>query len=334
MKNLKTILENFMNKNYTLMFFGSCIIFILLWNRFIRERLPREIPFILTYKSFFCLTILCIGLFVTFVSFFYKANTPFKSIRLIKEYIYTSLHVSFNFYINKLRSLVKVNVINLYIINFLKKYLSKKFYIYLFFISPKIILPIILLLDIFYFGKIENFYKVMFFMFLPLLYNFIYFSLHYFYIEQLESIERVLNIKIVLLNEDNLVFSIPKFYGSHYYIQEHTLDRLKIRKNVTEFHVELNPNFIEKKLKEKTKSQQEYFYDLYCKNAFISSSKIFEVLYFYTLQEKQVASFINLFMVFTYFCCWFYLLVNANYSNTDIIIAFLINFQDKENPFY
>jgi ABC-type multidrug transport system fused ATPase/permease subunit len=63
-----TNLINFhLNKRLFLLFTGIFIFMFIIWNRFIRVRLPKDVPFILTDLSLILLLITCIILLVTLI---------------------------------------------------------------------------------------------------------------------------------------------------------------------------------------------------------------------------------------------------------------------------
>lgn len=220
------------------------------------------------------------------------------------------------------------------LINFLKNYLFKYKHIYLFFIFPKILLPFILFIEVFFIGHIYFFYKIIFLMILPLIYNYIYYCLHWFYIQEVESVERVLILYEI--SEENNTVVIEKFKpnGFHFYFQEHIMDKLNIRQNKHQFNVELNPNFIEKNLQNYNEAERNNFYENYCCKALPFCSKLYEIIYMFTIHEKNLSFYINMYMMLIYFICWTYILFTANYTNISIEFLYYIeNFQYKNEPF-
>lgn len=200
-------------KNIKILFFvGFIIVLILFWNRILCIRLPREILLILTNRSFLILLLLCIILTLTLVKIihnYYKPkqneNTIFKE---IMEYLLLSL-TEFNSQIKYfLSKIFNVDIIDIYykIMRFLNKYEEKNSKIYFMFIAPKIILPIRLLFDIFWYNKISFFYYFSILLLIPMIYQYISYNLYLYYLWQIEQMEDVLD------------FSLGKIYGDtiHY----------------------------------------------------------------------------------------------------------------------
>ena len=67
--------NNFLRSKILLIFLGIIILGYYIWFRFIRERLPRDIPFDLSFISLFVLIIIC----VSYIYKIYKIIKPSKS---------------------------------------------------------------------------------------------------------------------------------------------------------------------------------------------------------------------------------------------------------------
>lgn len=220
--------------------------------------------------------------------------------------------------------------IYIFIMNLLYKYKAQTHYIYIFCITPKIILPIILLIDIFYLNIIRLFYLSLISLLLPLIYKYVYSCLHRFYIQQIECIEKILHIRIKDFSKGISDFGD---YASHFYIQEITMNRLNIRTTSTTFNIILRDNYIKKNLGNRSSLQLEAFYKNFCHKSFSSCSKLYEIIYYYTMQEKNINIYINIYMLSIYFLCWSYVLITADYSKIDVSILMILNNVIEKEPF-
>lgn len=162
MKMFKNFFKSLLN--FSLYFVGFSVIVWFLWSKLIRERMPKNIPFELTEEKFYILLYIClIYIFIIYFIIFPREGSPFSKIFI--KYLYMP--------ITKLDTMLKTNKYCLEkSMNLLNKlhefsdpiktnlFFAKKIFIVLFYISfyilPRIILITVLLLDIFYFKKIEN----------------------------------------------------------------------------------------------------------------------------------------------------------------------------------
>jgi hypothetical protein len=325
---IKQILKN----NKVLAILGFIFFNIIIWNRFLRIRLPKELPLMLSTKYFFVLCCVSIILFVTLcvliLNYFEIHLQKTKVTKTLSDIQKNSLY-ELDHTIKKTFE-KKAQIIIITIINYLKKHLRKKLYIYLCLSLPKIILPCLFIYEIFIIGYIYYFYILLVSLVLVMIYNYIYYSIHYFYIEQIESIEKVLYINVIK-REPRFRIENLGLYGSHFYIQEKTLERLNIKQSSLEFHVELNPQYIRSYLHNATQGQQEHFFNDFCSKSFRSCSQIYEVLYSYTILDKTLGFYLNLYMLFTYLIGWLYILFSADYSQVNVDIFCCI--KDNIEPF-
>lgn len=166
--------------NNIIIFLGLFMLTLFTYFRFIRERLPKDIPFELTILGFFILIeICCIYIYIIFVTI-KPPKKPNEIITIIINWLYTPL-IKLDNWLKEL-PLIKKNypkLIDHIIIICKKKHLYKIFEIILF-IIPRIILIFTFILDIFYFGKLYYIYKVLYFGFLLLLRRYILYSIKLF----------------------------------------------------------------------------------------------------------------------------------------------------------
>lgn len=180
-----------MNKSLTkllLTIMGAVLLIAYIWYRFIRERLPKDIPFHLTeYRCVILIYICSLYLFVI-VMLILEFRTKNDTLSLIIDYIYKPLRVLDE-------SIKQISLIAYYHEKVIKILSTKtinysKIY-YLFNIIPRLILVTVLSLDTFYFDHLEYLYKFILLGLIPFLYKYFIHSLKYakeLFILQLEPI--------------------------------------------------------------------------------------------------------------------------------------------------
>jgi hypothetical protein len=157
--HLKIPMKNSINK-ILLILLGLCMLSIFIWVRFIRERLPREIPFNLTTLGFLILIYICASYIYMITALIFKpTSTPTsEALTALMSKIFIPLKTLDDFL--KTRSFIKP-----YYLKFLSyaiKSLKKVNYTYLYLtleISPRIILLSALLVDTFYFHLFFSYIK-------------------------------------------------------------------------------------------------------------------------------------------------------------------------------
>jgi len=181
---------------YILIILGLILFLGFIWLRFIRIRLPRDIPFELSLLGFIFLLYICSIYIYIIISMLFNYKTDSKVLSTLISYIYKPFIT--------LDEAIKTNAIIkpyyekflVYIITITKdKDLHKEgtFYLYLYIIMqiiPRVILVSALLLDTFYFHCLFLLYKVIIVSLLIFLSRYIRYSLTYAkeqYILELES---------------------------------------------------------------------------------------------------------------------------------------------------
>lgn len=147
-----------------LIILGFIIFILYIWFRFIRERLPKNLPFIdLSEFDLLRLFYVC-GIYFYIIFCYFKKGSNSNEISLkIVEIIYLPLK-TFDKYLKE-KSLLKKN--NTKFLIYLSKqkfwyYVDGLFFFYFFEIFPRIILIIAFLVDVFYFHKLYFIYKILF----------------------------------------------------------------------------------------------------------------------------------------------------------------------------
>lgn len=165
---------------YLLLFFGFLITSFIIYNKFIRTRLPKEIPLILTERYFWILLYICC-LYIYVIKNLLKLSTkkPDETLKSMIEFFFMPLttldhfikynrHIKENYYKfmdNFILHLNKIIVLKL------------KLIIILFQILPRILLVGLLTRDVFYFETIEIFYKYLLLGFIPFVHRYIKYSI-------------------------------------------------------------------------------------------------------------------------------------------------------------
>jgi hypothetical protein len=160
---------------------GLFIILFYIWFRFIRERLPKEIPFTLNIFSFFCLCFCCL----VYMYILYRIFKPATSILLPlfkNKLVFISMPLYyFDKLINNNKYVTKIIFTWFYkIILYSKAYdtnINKNIYM-TFMVIPKIVLLGVFILDVFYFKNLQIFYNIIFIGFIPLFYTYSIYSIN------------------------------------------------------------------------------------------------------------------------------------------------------------
>lgn len=329
----------FFNNQKILTFIGVFIISAILWNRLLRERLPRDIPFILADFRFLVLLLLCLLLGFILIkiiaNYFNYFNKNVSLLSKINDYILLSLtQTNFTFKEYFVRYLsIDFRVIYTKLLNFLYKQLSNSRHIYLLFMLSKIILPFILLFEIFYLKHIKIFYSLSFLFLLPLLYRFIYYNLYRYYLQQLEEISEVLNVVVGSLENEKEPLELLDNTGYHFFLQEITMDHLNVRKLTYSFHFSFKPSFVQSNLSYALPEELSAICDNLCRDFYSPMHKFYEILFTYEMHKKKEGLFIDIFALTIYFCCWSYILLTAHLVISFKFLYFLHNFQDYIEPF-
>jgi hypothetical protein len=138
----------------------TSFIFII-WFRYIRERLPRDIPFNLSLIGFIIIVCVCLGYIYTVYKYINppKDNNTFTLIIEVKKYLYKPLEILIDFLQHN--KFTKKNFSKFFLLSVEKvkemNYLKAYIFINIF---PRVILLSVFIIDIFYFNSIKYFYKI------------------------------------------------------------------------------------------------------------------------------------------------------------------------------
>jgi len=203
-----------MNKFLTkllLTIIGAILFMAFIWYRFIRERLPKDIPLKLSFLGFCILVSIC-GIFLYIVvSLIRQSKSVDPLIKQIVDSIYIPLK-TFDHYIKKLSY---TNNTYKYGINFLAYILgpliidSTLFY-YLFMIIPRLILLTTLYIDIFWFHKLYYIYKILLIGSVIFLGKYIIYSFKYAIDKSTKDFKEKKDIKNIITFVENLHMILRK----------------------------------------------------------------------------------------------------------------------------
>lgn len=196
--NFDVILRNILLKtlvfftHYFVVFFGLFLFTLVIYLNFIRERLPRDIPFILTEFRFYILMFICFTYLYIIKSILYPKAPHHLVISILSKiikpfYLFLNalLGINFIYKINDKFILKLITILDSwYDINF-------AFFIYIIQLFPRIILLSIFIVDVFWLHKIEAFYYCIILSVFPLIYNLFIVYINY----SLENLIKYLEFK-------------------------------------------------------------------------------------------------------------------------------------------
>jgi hypothetical protein len=159
---LFNILKNFIDK-YFLIILGCLLFSLYFWNRFLRARIPKELPIKLSVLGFFTFTYICIIFLYIIISLIFPRK-PNKMVEMSIEFLFTPLK-DFDNYL-KVLPLIKPYYIKfmVWIIPKLDYLIIKTNRLYIiFWVFPRLILLSALFIDVFVFHKFHYKYMVIIF---------------------------------------------------------------------------------------------------------------------------------------------------------------------------
>lgn len=184
----------------------------------------------------------------------------------------------------------------------------------------KIVPAIVLIIDVFYFKNIKNFYISLYLLIILLIYRYIEYSLNILYILDLEQIEKILDIRIQETENDKNFEYKAKIGAAHYLIQEVTLERLGLRKDISTFHILLNKDFVQQNSNKDPEKIFHYYYYIKLKQY----SQYYEVLYEFTILKQKYDPYINLISLILFTISWFYITYTSHLIFTESFVSFWI----------
>ncbi len=303
--------------------FSYLMIFI--WFKFIRERVPKDIPFNLTIIGSLLLIIICVFSIKKCFEFFVIP----KNIHLnITQLLYIPLQ-----YLDK--CLKKDNLLsekyNQIIIKFIP--LLKKYNHYLFILQLvyQVILLLSFIIDVFN-GRLDYFYKSLYFIFILYICNYIIYCLREIKTEKILLIDQRMEIQI---NNCGLTYDIETFFI------DQTLNKIN-NKSLFPYIVTMKLDYIRKLNKELNVPEgfsiDASSYATKVRKNINTIIKISEILYLYdTFYRKYNILFLIISLIHAIF--WFYILIvslpslHVSFFEFDLFIKFKFVYEDSWNFF-
>ncbi len=317
---------------YCLLLSGLLFASFIIWSRFIRERTIREIPdYLLTEYRFWILLYICAIYLYTIKNLVKPKKTNIIPSEII-EVIYKPLMILD-------RSLKYNKFVTAYYNKISKQLLEKSSMLvdhqltYLIFtirIIPRIILSLFLLLDTFYFHKLEIFYKVILIGLLPFIYRYIKYSIKDIYNYWIETLENTYSS--VLMFEEGYEYDVSRIRDTNakqHYEKASIKEFIEIQyENIMENHLGnidysyvgdpyahdyIYENYAKEKHGDKNKTSEDYdnisklFHDLY---PIIIDYKFF-LKRITLLEEKPLIKYFSIIIYSIYLICWSYILFTS-----------------------
>lgn len=338
-------------------------VMLFIWVRFLRERLPKDIPFNLSIMIALCIIFICIIYIIIIIKIKYKNNTSKivlnQSILKIIQYVGNLL--------DNMDTIIKKNkiVTNLLftiftkIIIILELYHTKpnKTLNIILNVIPKFILLLFFIFDIFYFKKLEIFYYVLLLGLIPLTYSYCVYSIKKLLETFLHDLEQNYYIKILSTTDDEstknfMVFITDLKYNDYgvlnlRYFVEIQSDNLifdydlykytcietgEAREEYAKKHnitlpklrvFEPNYDYISKELSKNFFEKIEHVVNL---QAFIEGHK--------TITIPNITKNYTFYLLISYLICWLYILIVSIHTlNLQDVLKILESMQDLYNPF-
>lgn len=188
---LKTLMKNKLH-NIILSTLGLVILSVFIWFKFIRERLPRDIPFHLSFIAFIFLLYICI----VYIYIIYSLVIEKKYSNAFITNLITNIFKPLKALDHSIKNHILIHSYYKHFIIYLSNKLypilnNSKIYYYTFVIFPRLVLVTTLWIDVFYFYKLLYIYKVLLIGILLLINRYIIYSLDYakeHFISQLEPL--------------------------------------------------------------------------------------------------------------------------------------------------
>lgn len=299
-----------------------------IWNRYIRERLPKDIPFILTNLGFYILLYICILYLVLSVSLIVNhksensfinnaLNIIYKPLKLLDESIKNNNIIKP--YYEKLLLEIVIVTRDMLVKIFENPFLNLSIFFQIF---PRIILVLTLIVDVFWFQQLYYIYKVIFISILILFGKYFIYSLKYAkeqYIQILENMADTILTNHHLPDEESSLMNsrtIREFID----IQTEALvyEDLKYR------YIALDHNI----LLEETKNT---IFEGFLEIAIMLSVYIEE---YHCAEKYSRIRYIKIFIFTMYFICWFViLLLSIQVSDMNLIFSCILICNEMLEPF-
>ena len=351
---MKNIINKLFNNRYFVAILGLLLISYYLWYRFIRERLPKQIPFDLSLFNTCLILYICIGYFYVI----YRIIKP-KEPNILISYLYKILY-KLTILFSNLDDIIKENNVLNKTWDFLLIKISEnlntktlyykkiqKYFTYIF--LPKLVLISILIIDIFWFKELNLFYSFIILGIIPLMISYFIYSLK---LLQIKYITKLKNYFIEIISEDddpNTDYYLPPSTISYDDYSEIEYDLRYKYLNIQHF-IDLQSSAIKfqdtpYRYKCLHINKRKDIINVYSTENVIDENVEYYLLVILDIQiildsykDVQQTSFIyklNIGFLSLHLICWSYILfISLTYFHLTLLdIIFLQNFQENFEPF-
>lgn len=333
---------------YLTLLLGLCATSWIIWSRFIRERTIRDIPdnLLTEYRFWILIYICCIYLYVVKNLLMPKEANPV--IKHFVDFIFKPLTnldkaIKYNKYVKDYYHRVMVKFVKVFANVTIKQLTITIFSVQIF---PRIILVTFLVLDTFYFHKLELFYKVILIGVVPFIYRYIKYSIkeyYEYYLNELSNGYPIVKIYEVY-GKERWWEKTPKTPEAIYHNKMMTLkEAIEIRHSnimayasedevmytyITQSYATKNilESFYNKKPSEVALTDEDF--DLLQKEFEIKETFILDLKYLLLLyaisDNNKILKWFKVVIFSLYFICWFYILVISYYTYPVELLMFKI----------
>lgn len=337
MKAIMKLIYNFYSKYY-LIILGSILLLFFIWLKFIRERIPRDIPFKLSIIGFFLLIEICLIYFYIIFTLKKTQRKPNIFIETIITWIFKPLEAFDDFFREVKMCKYVNNFISNYLLNNIQKLKIKTIVLFLIFVLiPRLLLLTIFFIDVFYFNKLKYIYYILAISIL--------FIINKYYIYFLKKDKKIifnyLTIRIQgvttkyvygILEEDDDDVPPTMFLPLEKFIDYYTKSIIEKKftpnytcSGTTVFYQEIKDKF---KIPYQQKLKNEH-YDFLQENLKLNMQKILLISLFLEYYNNTInnikAKNMMLLIYLNYLICWLYILIISLPSLNIFELNFVLN---------
>lgn len=298
-------MKSTINKLYILL--GAFIVCYILFIRLIWKRLPKELSTDLPeYLMLFYLLIISMFIVLIIINIFHLFNKtihPNKGLKIISQFIQECLYTFDEYIKNKdytyfslgslLQSFCSVYV---YCVN-RNSFKKHRYLLVLFDILPKVIMASVFLFEIIFMHKINYFYKLSGLLLLPLVFNYVIYTLKDFCTRNLEIFDTILCITDI---NDNIVDM------KDYCRQKCYFYLTRGNRGSTVFFARLSKTFINENVTKSYDEKATLYHFMEVLDVFIQVKEQLFVLYYIKERWLYINIFINIIIYLLYIISWAY----------------------------
>ena len=308
-------------------------IILYIWFRFIRERLPREIPFELTILGFLFLIFICMSYFVSIIDSLSNKKQFSSIFKYLKDYFLKSVDYLTDLLID---SKITASLFEKYFIKLshtVRKIGYYNVYIILELI-PRCILVIVFVIDVFYFGCITYFYNIIFLNIFVLCSKFILYLFKHIFNKSIQTLDKRAELLCANYLDTSKLGYIPIVAATQFIYEQARRELLNLRDIIyvpsfkIDYVTDLRKRFnIPKTVRFNTdKFSNEIRAILNLTISLYKITSLFE-------QKRSKLKPVNLIIFTLYLICWSYILYVSAHSLSTDTFSFLFQIVDKIEPF-